>query len=166
MRAAFQALLVLFVLWRGSAAAIELGREVLATKPGDLRAALTLDEEARIERELARWERQGGLAVGWEYALFRAVRAHVPETAVVHFIATRELRPALAFTHFFVLLYPRRFHHDPAIPAEWRTLLRRDQGLFLLEVEQPETPGLEEVFELVASGEGFRLWRCRGTGGE
>lgn len=164
MRAALHALLVLFVLWRAGAAAIELGREQAQAEPAELRAALTLGEEARIERELARWEREGGLPVGWEYELFRAVREHVPDGAEVHFVAGRELRPALAFTHFFVLLYPRRFRSDPAIPPDWRTLLRRDESLFVLEVEQPATPGLEEVFELVAQGKGFRLWRCRGEG--
>lgn len=162
MRELVRRVLVLLVVAGGAAAALRLGREALDLSAADLRAALTLDEEARIERELARWEHQAGLPPGREVLLYRAVRDHVPAGATVHFVAGRELKPALAFTHLFVLLYPRRFVATPAVPPDWRTLLRRDPDLWLLELDQPETPGLGEVFEPIAAGEDFRLWRCRG----
>lgn len=162
MRAVLKGLLVVFLAWRGGASLVALVGQSLEVRPRDLAQALTLDEAGRIRRELARQERQAGLEPGREHRLYRALRRFVPEDGEVHFVAERELKQALAFSHMQVLLYPRRFHHHRAIPDDWRAVLKLDERFYLLEYEWPPHGGLDDDFELLAQGADFRLWHYTG----
>lgn len=157
-------LLALFLAWRGIDAGARLVREMLA-KSGDLPAALTLSEDARVRRALRILEAAQGLAAGEEYELYAALRDQVPADGLVFLINKNvSFRRILAFTHMNVLLYPRYFFLAAELPPNWRSAAA-DMGTrcYIIEHGPVRHPELAAECDRLAQGPGFVLWRSRGS---
>jgi hypothetical protein len=160
------ALFLLFLLWRGGSAIADLVREVRGTKLDELRAALTLSEDARLRRELAIWAKKVDLPAGHYARLYDALREHVPDDGVIALVCKDQpLRRALTYTHLTVLLFPRRIHVMEELPNNWEQALPAlGAHGYVLEYLAPPNPSVASSCDLVASSDDFRLWRFRGSG--
>lgn len=103
------------------------------------------------------------VALGKEYPLFVALRATVPEDAIVPVVTERSLHSGRVLLHMAALLYPRRFVWMEAIPSGWHPPSALNRSVFVLELFQPRETIHRNLFTLVESRDWFRLWRLRDT---
>ncbi len=150
--------LAVFLVWRGvptvKDSTLALARRATATA----REAFTRTEDARIEAALAHDDRVRGGQTDLYGTVWREIREHVPEDALIYTFVPWE-RAWLAKT-LRLLLYPRRFELAPPLRREVPDKLVQSyvgRGWVL------DLVGLQTVFDghfqRVAGGPEWSLWR-------
>ncbi|MFQ5505238.1 MAG: hypothetical protein ACE5F1_10625 [Planctomycetota bacterium] len=157
-------LFVLFVAWRGSASTIDLAQEVFRTGPDEIIQALTLSQEERIHKEFEKVAVENGLPSGRESELYRALRDHVAKDGLVVFLSRISPESMITYSHMELLFFPSRYLFLEELPQAWeKMLVKSNVECNFVEYDRPAIGPLDAKCKLLASGNGFRLLRYRGT---
>ncbi|GEM_PF-3721698 len=151
-----------YLLWQGGVAGYQMGTEVKTRIP-DLLPALTMDETARIRRDLGLWEKRLHLPAGTLQESFQSLARRTPEHAKIFLISDDPNTRDMVLSHLKILLLPRRFWLLDHIPSDWESKARSLlPSLFILEIGPESDPRLREKATLLNAGKGFFLWEYEG----
>ncbi len=155
-------LLLGYLLWQGGLSAFSLGKEVRARIP-DLKPALTLDQTARIRRDLRRWEEILKLPPGTLQNSFQELARRTPANAKVFVVSNDTKTRDMVLSHLKILLLPRRFWLLNNIPDDWEIKAKAMlPSVFILEVGPESDPRLRENATLLSADKGYFLWEYEG----
>ena len=150
----------LFLGWNAGVGA----RIVWRHSPGaeDLRAALSWNEEQRVEHWLERSEKLYGFRSGYPVEILDVVRTHVPADGILNAMGSFQEPAAGVFPMIQALCYPRLVVPLADVPAGWpRTDADYDARIHVLEFGEQRGRDLTPTFHKVVEGEDYVLWRCR-----
>ena len=155
-------LLLGYLLWQGGMSAFSMGKEVQTRIP-DLKPALTLDQTARVRRDLGRWEKTLSLPPGTLQNSFQELARRTPMNAKIFVVSDDTKTRDMVLSHLKILLLPRRFWLLNDIPSDWEAKAKAMlPSVFILEIGPESDPRLRENATLLSADKGYFLWEYEG----
>ena len=159
-------LLLLVLLIMGSTSLFSLAKEIHAVEPARIVDSLTMTQEERIARGLARCERRLEAPEGREYWLYCALRDHSEPESHVFVLCPDSHRALSVQAHMRVLLHPRTIWLLDRLPDDWQTKARAlGSPVYIVDYGMDRPLALHDDGALVLSRDDVRLWRS-GKGGD
>jgi hypothetical protein len=157
-------LLLSVLLGMGTKSLFSLGKEISAIDPHQLQQSLTLGQEEKIARALAKCERQLGGLEGREYQLYCTLRDRSEPRALIFILASPENRAVAAQAHLRVLLRPRSIWLLDRLPEDWaRKAAALQAHVYIVDYDNRDPRPLGDRCDLLANHVGIRVWRYRRT---
>lgn len=151
----------LFWGWNALSGALWAARE-LDVPAERWRAALTLDEDQRVERWLRENEERYHLRPGYALELLHALRQLVPEDARISVVGSFQEREGGVFPLLQALCFPRLFDPLVDLPAGWpRSARDYDPLIHVVTFGSGAGRDLSATFVRLAGAADWTLWRCR-----
>ena len=156
--------LLTVLLSMGTKSLFSLGKEISAIDPHQLQQSLTLGQDERIARALAKCERQLGRLEGREYQLYCTLRDRSEPRAQIFILASADMRAVAAQAHLRVLLHPRNIWLLDRLPRDWTRKAETLQApVYIVDYDNRDPRPLGDRCDLLANHVGIHVWRYRRT---
>ena len=153
-----EALVVVFLVWRGGVSVFALADELRSTDTQRLRRAWGDTELDRIRATLRSGDRMQGVREGLREELYLALVDETQEDELVYAVGPEEDARRTILAELRFLAYPRDLRWTP-VRATQAQRLTRTGGFSVLEFDDAARGELLQAgFESVASGPGWKLW--------